>query len=750
MTSDLSSFSMLDLFRTEVEGQTAVLNDGLLALEKNPGSIDAIEPLMRAAHSIKGAARIVQLTIAVTLAHAMEDCFVAAQEKKIVLASAHIDLLLKGVDIFTALSKVSETEIDGWLRAHQKDIDKLSAEIKALQTKVEPAQQYDASLSAAEEVAVLKTPDVSMHKDKIADGKDSFVRISAENLNRLMSIAGEFLVETRWLSPFSNALVHLKKRAMELADILSNLNHVLDEAPQDPRSEGYMHEARQKINEYSRLISERINDFELFARRSSRLANHLHREVLVSRMRPFADGIQVFPRMVRDLAKNFDKKVRFETSGETTDVDRDILEKLEAPLTHILRNAVDHGIEPPDERIAAGKPGEGTIMLEAQHKAGMLSITVSDDGRGIDFDKLRSKIVARRYVNEDMAANLTDNELLDFLFLPGFSTADKVSEISGRGVGLDVVQNMVHGVGGIVRMASKKGIGTTLNLKLPLTLSVMRTLLVAIGDEPYAFPLSRIERCVLIHRDTLDLLEDRQYITIDGHHVGLVAAHQVLDVKDSCSHNENLSIIVIGDQVSRYGVVVDRFLGERELVVQPIDSRLGKIRDISAAALMVDGSPVLIVDVEDIIRSIENLLAAEQLRKIGQFQGKDELHKRKHVLVIDDSITVRETERKLLENTGYDVDVAVNGMDGWNAIRTGHYDLVISDVDMPRMNGFELTRLVRQDPRLKDIPIMIVSYKDREEDRLRGLEVGANYYLTKSSFHDETFINAVVDLIGKA
>jgi two-component system sensor histidine kinase and response regulator WspE len=285
---------------------------------------------------------------------------------------------------------------------------------------------------------------------------------------------------------------------------------------------------------------------------------------------------------------------------------------------------------------------------------------------------------------------------------------------------------------------------------LPLTLSVVRTLLVEIGGEPYAFPLARIDRALKLPRERIESLQGRQHFTLGEEQIGLVAAHQVLELKSPPPPNGEVSIVVLGDKNGRYGLVIDSFLGERELVVRTLDPRLGKVKNISSAALMPDGSPVLIIDVDDLKRSIENLASGQRLFLVGSQTDDETTRKRKRVLVVDDSLTVRELERKLLDSGGYAVDVAVDGMDGWNAVRTGHYDLVVTDVDMPRLDGVELLKLIRKDARLKSLPVMIVSYKDRQEDRSRGLEAGADYYLTKASFHDETLLQVVTDLIGRS
>lgn len=795
---DYSDMSLLHLFSLEAETQTALLNDGLLTLERDPQHAESLEALMRAAHSLKGAARIVQLGAAERVAHVMEDCFVAAQEGRLIFTSEHIEVLLQGVDVLTRLAQVATTEAAAEaLAAYQPEVDAQVAALRAIVTPggaahgsaahgnyprqygadnrppqvppapptssaiamrpVEPAPALDepipteSSLVPAQSTLapVQSRSELTPALSREVVDKDRMVRVTAENLNRLMGLAGESLVESRWTEPFANALRQLKRSQLELADVLERLREALTEVEVPERVAEHVTAARRKANECRHLLAERLGELELFARRSENLADRLYREAIASRMRPFDDGVQGFPRMVRDIARRLGKQVSLEIIGRATEVDRDILERLESPLSHLLRNAIDHGIEPPEERRAVGKPEEGTIRLEAAHKGGMLSITVSDDGRGVELERLRQKIISTQLATADIATALTEAELMEFLFLPGFSTKASVTEISGRGVGLDVVHEMAREVGGTVRAVSEPGQGMYFYLQLPLTLSVLRTLVVQIAGEPYAFPLARIDRALMLPKDDIDLVAGRQYFTIDGQHIGLVSAHQVLELQESTRNGDTLPVIVISDRLNSYGLVVDRFVGESDLVVQPLDPRLGKIPDISTAALLEDGSPILIIDVEDLVHSVDNLLSGRRLRKVSQAASAVG-PTRKRILVVDDSITVREVERQLLVNHGYEVEVAVDGMDGWNAVRAGQYDLVISDVDMPRMDGFELVSQIKNDARLCALPVMIVSYKGSEEDRTRGLEAGANYYLTKSSFHDEALLQAVVDLIGEA
>jgi two-component system sensor histidine kinase and response regulator WspE len=316
-------------------------------------------------------------------------------------------------------------------------------------------------------------------------------------------------------------------------------------------------------------------------------------------------------------------------------------------------------------------------------------------------------------------------------------------------VGLDAVRNMVRQLRGSVRVLAQPGAGTRVQLQLPLTLSVVRALLVTVGGEPYAIPLTQIVRASKVPRSAVHSIEGREHLELEGRSVGLVDAHLVLDVEAGEVADDELAVVMIGGGAAIYGLVVEAFLGERELVVQPLDPRFGKIQDIAAGALLEDGAPVLIVDVDDMVRSVEKLVCSGELGKAGAERSVSK-GMRRRVLVVDDSLTVRELERKLLDHAGYEVEVAVDGMDGWNALRTGRFDLVVTDVDMPRLGGIELVEMIRRDARLKTLPVMIVSYKDRDEDRRRGLEAGADYYLPKASFQDETLLQAVVDLIGSA
>lgn len=926
---------LFELFREEVRSHTDTLSRGLLDVEGDPGNPARIEPLMRGAHSIKGACRIVGIDLGVQLAHVMEDALVAAQNGQIRLTAGDIDLLLRGSDLLRGLADLSPSTVSTWATANATAVEGLVPEFVAMAAgKPRPQSAPQAPPAAPPEQVAKPAPAVAvapatsgfphapqfepvgvpteplalpanysmvdMFREEVranlllldaskpeeaieslqqirgasrlikcapvdraagalsgyfaaagersgvedphaarwvayavatlagAIGTDdesfgawvagatpalteiadafehaatapvavvvtgadlqptapvvehisaavavqrpapvvapaapvaaevhaapapaeAVVRVTAQSLNRLMGLAGESLVQARWLPSFSASLLSLRKQHDVLAVLLDGAFHAAAAGTDAAELGRMIAEARRQAGVCRASLNDKAADFDDHAARGEDLNTRLYREVIVSRMRPFGDGVHGLPRMVRDMARTLGKEAKLIVEGEKTEVDRDILEKLESPLSHLIRNAVDHGIEPTEARVASGKPAAGTIRLEARHRAGMLQVTITDDGGGVSLDKLRKKIVHRGLNAAEVVRQMTEAELLEFLFLPGFSTATTVTEFSGRGVGLDVVQDTIRRVGGSVRISSQVGRGTTFHLQLPLTLSVIRAVVVNAAGEPYAFPHNRIDRLLRVPRASVKSLEHRQFVTVDGQNVGLVVATQLLDLPATPSPSEELAVVLLSDATGTYGLVVDSFRGEQDLVVRTLDPRLGKVPNLSAAAILDDGSPVLIVDVEDLLRSMDQYIQTGALsrcdtRPVGRAR-------KKRVLIVDDSITVREVERQLLVNKGYEVVVAVDGMDGWNKVRSDPYDLMVSDIDMPRMTGLQLVSALRSDAKLKDLPVVIVSYKEREEDRSRGLEVGANCYLTKSSFHDNRFIEAVEDLIGPA
>ncbi|MFT0625747.1 hybrid sensor histidine kinase/response regulator [Ectopseudomonas guguanensis] len=749
MTPDqMRDASLLDLFRLEAEAQKQVLDTGLLILERDPGNAGQLEACMRAAHSLKGAARIVGLDNGVQVAHAMEDLLVAAQEGLLRLLPDHIDALLQGSDL---LLRIGQAQQDDELQAR---VESLTARLQMLLGNAVPAlrTQPDNSTLLPQHSAEPRQPEVAGAPlaETTGDERTSRVlRVSAERFDHLIDLSGKSLVEFQRTKPLNESLHRLKRQQESARRTLEKLREHLLGTDLDATAQALFAESRNLLLECQQQLQAHQELFDDFVWYGGQRTQQLYDLALASRMRPFADVLAGQARMLGDLGRSLGKQVRLEIEGENTQVDRDVLERLEAPLTHLLRNAVDHGIEPPALRARKGKPEEGVVQLRARHHAGMLVLEVGDDGAGVDLERVGQAVIKRRFATAEQVQQMTEEELLAFLFLPGFSMSQQVTEVSGRGVGLDVVQHEIRRMRGNVRLLQSPDQGCLFHLELPLTLSVVRALVVSIGGEAYAFPLAQIERMLRLPRSTIVQLEGRQHFWLEDEHVGLISAAQLLQCSEKQSDEDSIPIVLIRDREQYHGLAVEAFLGEFTLVLMPLDARLSKVRDVAAGALLHDGTPVLILDVDDLLNSVGKLLGDGHLERVDH-AGNVRQAVSKRVLVVDDSLTVRELERKLLLSRGYQVAVAVDGMDGWNALRAEPFDLLITDIDMPRMDGIELVTQVRQDPRLRSLPVMVVSYKDREEDRRRGLEAGADYYLAKASFHDEALLDAVQTLIGEA
>jgi len=760
MTDDniFSDLPMLELFRGEIEQQTAVLTDGLLSLEKGRAKEATIEPLMRAAHSIKGAARIINRTVIVDIAHVVEDFFVKAQQLHVLVTEEHVDVLLKTVDLIAKLAMVYEQDDDiSALEYAQCDALKCEMEllVNAIQSLEKEHSQRHYPARIAENVDDIDAEILPVcyidTKKPTKTGKreqDRTLRISSERLDQLIALTGEYLVQARWLSPF---ILSLQRQKRDQWDLLSMIDVLMEELLKHRVDDSVMKkidEIRQHALISRNSVAERAGELEAYDVKAESLASRLHGQIIACRMRPFRDGVSTLPRIIRDVARSLGKDVSLDMTGLDTKVDRDVLERIEAPLSHLLNNAIDHGIEPPDTREAIGKPRKGRLILSAYHQGGMLYISLSDDGKGIDFEKLKEKIITKQLAEPDVVEQLGEQELAEFMFLPGFSTKNNVSSLSGRGVGLDIVRDVMQAMGGGITLESVSGQGTQFKMRLPLTLSLVPSLLVEISGEPYAFPLARIDTVIQVTLGDTYQKNNQQYAIIEGIETRLVSAARILDIKEKNPVFRELSVLVLAGEELKLGFIVDKFLLEKELVVKQLPAQLGKVQDIAAAAFMEDGSPILIINVDDMIQTTRNIIEAGEPVSLKKERIEDKLSSKKRILVVDDSITVREIERKLLLASGYDVQVAVDGLAGWNAVRKSVFDIVITDLDMPRMNGLQLTKLIKTDPELSNIPVMIVSYKDKVEDKDRALIHGADFFLGKANFHDDALRNAVDDLLG--
>lgn len=759
--------SMWDIFRGEVETHTRILTDGFLALERD-GDQGRLATLMRAAHSLKGAARIVRHESVAALAHALEDGIASAQARAAAPAPLAVQAMVEVVDLIVRLSPEVEPAS---LTPEVTTLDVVARALKALEDvrpdhrgKTAPPPQpvvVPADPPAGGRPDPMPGPSGAPPPPATATTRD--VRITADTVTRMLALAGEAVVGQRGVEPFAARLGVVKRRVSAATSAVETLVDEMDagQAPDQVRRRAVtigrvLDDARAEVRGVTAAL-------DAFALRQEALASRLYREIQATRLRPFADLAEPLPRLVRDLARDLGKDVELDVEGARTDVDRDLLTVLESSLIHAVRNAIDHGIEPPEERRAAGKSTVGRVRVSAGHRAGQLRIDISDDGRGMDLERIRRRAVESGLANAEAVAGMGEADLIALLFLPGFSTRSEVGDVSGRGVGLDVVHEAVTRIGGQVQVVNRPGLGTTLRLALPVTLSLQRALLVEVDGDPYAVPITRVERLDQVAREVVRSIEGRDYVSITTpgfahrasdpatapvEHVGLVHARALLGASSAAEPASVLTVVVLRDRDSLYGLVVDRLIGERTIVVRPLDPRLGEVPTVAAAGMTEEGDPLIVLDVDDLVQSMH----AQRTRASPQGESpsfrSEAPAARPRVLLVDDSATAREVQREMLQAHGCDVDLASDGLEAWDAARDGHYDLVISDIDMPRLDGLGLVRRIREDARLVMLPVLIVSGKDASDDRRRGLDAGASGYLSKTAFDGEAFLRTVDALLG--
>jgi len=741
MPDDLDDLSIYDMFRMEAEEQVEHLQSRLLALKDGEANEVALRNLMRGAHSLKGAARVVGLNAAVRLTHAMEERFVAAQGGHAITQS-EVDILLRAIDVLRDLSTISEDEAPAWSEAQDPTITTLVTELTgepAAPDSTVPVPTPEISPSETVE-STVSTVDAT---DKVT--ADFNLRITSQRFDRIIAMSSDNLVQ-------SQSLVRLQEQMQQIQHRLERLVRSVADArrkgARDPEKQAAVlniimaqgERDRARLGVLLHELNRMIYTHELNSER-------LHQEVLHARLRPFGDVLPNLRRLVRDISAEMGKKVHLEVTGERTEVDRDILEKLRSPLEHLLRNALDHGLETPAQRIIAGKPEESTIRLRAWHANGRLAITLSDDGNGVNIAAVSQRAIDRGLVRESVASLLSDAEILEFLFLPGFSTRTEVTEISGRGFGLDVVQSTVHESGGSVRIENSPGRGTTFHISLPVTRSLMRVMRVEIENEIYAIPLARLSRIasLMVTREA----DGSSTVEVGGSRVPVIHMMSALQNTGIPLQPGLAKVLFFLNEKAREAPIafqIDRVVDETTVAVRQLDPRLGRMAAIAAVTLTEQNVPMLIVEPDDILRLAQKRIA--QATNDPTSQSATAEHG--SILVVDDSGTVRQMIRRTLLRARYQVATAEHGAEAWNLLQVQHFDLLVSDVDMPEMNGIELVEHVRGNSRLSHLPIILLSYKGREEDRRRGLEAGADAYVTKGEFQEQAFLQVVTDLVGPA
>jgi two-component system chemotaxis sensor kinase CheA len=504
------------------------------------------------------------------------------------------------------------------------------------------------------------------------------------------------------------------------------------------RDQDTLRQLEQLLTGHLRLLNDDLVKLSL-------VADRLEEGVRQARMLPLATLLPTLRRIVRDLAREKGVNVTFDISGADTEMDKHVLEQLKDPLIHLLRNCIDHGIEPPEQRSRRGKAARGTIALSAERLGNSILVQVTDDGAGIDIDAVRDAAIRRNLLSRDAAQSLSRYDLLALIFQPGLSTSPIITEVSGRGVGLDVVRRNVEALQGRVEVHSQPGQGTTFALTLPLTLISTHCLLVQAAGHTFALPLSTIERIIPVFPHDLTSLEGQPAISYQGRPLALVRLADVLQLpqaQPSIDPNGKAPAIILATAGQRITFLVDRLLDEQEVVVKNLGQQLARVPNVAGATILGTGQVVLILNVPDLVKSAQR--AAGPQRPLVEAPSSPA---RKVILIVDDSITTRTLEKNILTTAGYEVKLAFDGQEALEALRQGPCDLVVSDIDMPHLDGFDLTEKLRQDERYQHLPVILVSSLNSPQDKARGIAVGADAYIVKSTFDQDNLLDTIRQLI---
>jgi len=570
------------------------------------------------------------------------------------------------------------------------------------------------------------------------------VRVRVDRLDRMLNLAGELVVGQQLLANHAEQLRALQELAARQSRALGALEGELARLRFSPTQrqaiEQRLAALREPVGAAGALAQRQGERFARHISQHDQLLKDLELEVMAARLLPIATTYAGIPRTVRDLAQATGKQVRLELRGETVELDRKVLELLNDPLLHLVRNAVDHGIEPPAERAAAGKPAQGLLELSAEAAGGEVRVTVSDDGRGMEPRRLRERAVRLGLLSAVAAALMPDAEAFELIFLPGFSTTVTVTEFSGRGVGMDVVRSNLLELGGQVRVESQLGHGTRILLTLPLTLVTTRILLVRVGNATFALPASGCRGITWVRRAELRSLEGQPTIVRDDSTLAVVALSELLGVAAprAFAASERAPAVLAGSPQRPVALLVDALLDEREAVVKPLGALLARQRRYGGAVQLGDGSLVLLLNPVLLVQGARPTPVAAPTQSA----------RRRRLLVVDDSFTTRELIRSILQSAGYDVTATVDGADALEKLRAQPFDLVVSDVEMPRLDGFQLTASICAGQAHQVVPVVLITSLASEEQRRRGLEAGARAYIVKSQFNQESLLDVVRQLLG--
>lgn len=721
-------------FVSELDEHVRVLNESLLSLEKEAGEArrdELIQTLFREAHSIKGSARAASVELIERAGSRFEEILSALRDGRRPLDTEVIDLLFQATDAIE--------EAGARLRAKQ------GLEGSAL----------EGLLARLDEVAGAAAPKAPARPGFVAaptPGALETVRTPTERLDRLLALGGELLAARRLGEKLEGQIAELRTELRLHVDgwaaaekLLARLlresgpaRRGLRRTPRDEALEllGQQHEGlRQLEDRVGALLAEAGASRRQVAQAIEPVAD----EIRALRMVPFLEACRGLERTVRDLTHGEGKQAELELSGAQVELDRSIIEALRDPLLHLVRNAVAHGIEPSAEREAAGKSPIGRVEVSATLRGAQVEVVVGDDGRGLDVERIR-----RLAGKQGLPVPVDEAGVARLIFRPGFTTAPLITEVAGRGVGLDVVRRAVEALQGAVDVESRRGQGARIVLRMPLTLMSIRALLVEAGGQVFAFPSNHVQRLLAARPADLRLVEGRQALLVEGAPVPVASLAGLLGLREPSPREGATPLVIAGpvDQPVAFGI--ERPLSEQEILVKGLGARIRRLRHFSGATTLPSGQLALILQVPDLLAS-----AAEGPAAVAISSPTEAPKKKRRIVLADDSVTTRTLERSILEAAGYEVRVAADGAEAWRQLQAEGADLLVADVDMPAMDGLELTEAVRASEQYRALPVVLVTALESEDDRLRGLRAGASAYLIKSTFDQRNLLETIEQLLGE-
>ena len=726
-------------FVEEARDRIQALGAALLRLEQTPGAADAIAEALREAHSIKGSALMLGFTDVSQISHQLEELFVAAKTTPSLLDGDAFDVVFSGVDrISVRVEGLARGQLDA---IEVGDIcDQLASVLSPGSPDKRGRVPFSEETDEKGTRPLLSDPGTGGAR-KTPELRQS-LRVPVEKLDRLAHLAPEMVVQSLKAFERHTELRRLERMLSRLRDRVREARLTPDTTDLDRGAQ--LAEYANALDSVTRRMREFLVNFSDDRVRLNLITEELRQNVIELTMLPVGSVFDAFPRAVRDLARTFGKEIEITIRGRETELDKKIIEQISEPLIHLIRNAVDHGIETPADRERIGKPAAGHLMLSAEQQGNRILITLKDDGCGIDLHMLRAVAIQRRVAAASDIDRWSPEQLLDLIFQPGFSTRSSATDVSGRGVGMDVVKSVVERLGGAVRVQSELDKGTSITLNLPLSLALLRVVLLEAGEELFALPTAAIRRILQVGAGDIGQLQQGPVAEVDGETIPLTLLSSMLQVPASPSAARHTVIVAEGSE-GRFGILVEAVHEEQELVFKELRGPLRNQKTFTGAALLGNGDIVPILDVN----ALFELASRAPSAGAAPMMPRRTAPRISRVLVVDDSLVAGELQKNILLAAGYESEIASDGIEALECLHRKDWDLVVADVDMPRMTGFELTERIRADERFRDIPVIIVTSRDTVDDRRRGFEVGADAYVLKREFDQSQLLDTVRRLIGR-